>query len=72
MSKRKSNWGGPLKSTKSSLLSWTNLSVMAGGQHGRVALHDSSGVMLRHPNFNPAIWLERDSSMMHEAETTSL
>ena len=29
---------------------------------------DSSGVMLRHPNPNAAIGLEKDSSMMREAE----
>ena len=41
---------------------------MAGWQHGRVALPDSSGVMLGHPNLNPSIGLERDSSMISEAE----
>ena len=72
MSKRKSNWGGPLKSTKNLLIIMDQSVGGGSGQHGRVALPDSSGVMLRHPNFNPAIWLEMDSSMMHEAETTSL
>ena len=68
MPERESNWSGPLKSAEISLVSWTNLSVAAGGQHDRVAPPDSSGVMLRHPNPNPAIGLERDSSMMNEAE----
>ena len=45
---------------------------MAGWQGGRVALPDSSGVMLRHNNPGPAKGLETDPSIIDEFEAKSL